>query len=929
MAMKKSLFIFAAICAAAAVSCTPKELVIDTPEEKVEQNVKLIPITITASFESAKADMVGNVWTWQSGDKLAVFDGIEKREFTLDESAAGSAVAKFTGKVAEGFTSLAGVFPYSAAGDSYEAAVSIPAVQTVGTQSADPLGLIAKAEGEKVSDTEYNFYFQSAVSLLKFKASEGATKIIIHTAAKDETIAGTSPSVTVNLGSAADGTKVFWAAVNPASYTGIHVFTLGSDGKYAHLVTDKTIDLSTSGKGKNLGSVKTVAAGGTEVAVIEDGDGLVNYLGSATAPTLDAFIVNDLDLTGKTVATCASYANAFDGLWHTVGNWNSDGVALFGEIAAGASVSNLKFDASCSVSAPNVLSDFGAVVKTNKGTVDNISFNGKFTVPVIGSTSTQDGHFGAIVGVSSGAGSVISNCASGADVSYTGAGLVSSKNLYIGGITGRAEGQVISCSFEGDVLFTYTDATMTKCLYAAGICGNTSANAAFELCTNKGSVGIVTPGSGNDCLFACGIVGYCGGTIDQCVNEGEVFVYSESADKVADGPLKRACAAGISGYSSKAVTKCTNKGPVTLRGGYSTGFAGVGSLTKVSSVAAGITGLTFNANVSECTNIGTVESILKNIDNTASVYGIDTRATVGGIVGNQQGTIENCENKGRVEAYWVTSAHNAALAQNFVSQAGGITGGSYNSVDKTKSSIISCTNSGTVKMTCDSKGSNNTLGGIVGWPGSESGMTGSITDCNSIGTVIADGFGLIRTGGISGGTGPISGGKVSGTITIAGKIAGSYVGGVVAYCAKDYTVQDVEVDDLVIDYTCSTGMNSVVYGIGGLIGQPQNTDGAVFGQGCSVLVTIKSNHSRDIGFLGGRNTNQNGTNTMTFGTAEKPITVKKGCKIVVNGSTVAEIASSADVDKVVTTSGTVGNLMGALWYSNWGQYFTKYVTYSE
>ena len=193
MAMKKSLFIFAAICAAAAVSCTPKELVIDTPEETVEQNVKLIPITITASFESAKADMVGNVWTWQSGDKLAVFDGTAKREFTLDESAAGSAVAKFTGKVAEGFTSLTGVFPYSAAGDSYEAAVSIPAVQTVDTQSADPLGLIAKAEGEKVSDTEYNFYFQSAVSLLKFTAPVGATKVIIHTATKDETIAGTSP----------------------------------------------------------------------------------------------------------------------------------------------------------------------------------------------------------------------------------------------------------------------------------------------------------------------------------------------------------------------------------------------------------------------------------------------------------------------------------------------------------------------------------------------------------------------------------------------------------------------------------------------------------------------------------------------------------------------------------------------------------------
>ncbi len=68
---------------------------------------------------------------------------------------------------------------------------------------------------------------------------------------------------------------------------------------------------------------------------------------------------------------------------------------------------------------------------------------------------------------------------------------------------------------------------------------------------------------------------------------------------------------------------------------------------------------------------------------------------------------------------------------------------------------------------------------------------------------------------------------------------------------------------------------------------------------------------------------------MTFGSDEKPISVRKGCKIINGGNVVAEIASAADVEKVVTTSGSVGNLMGALWYDNWGQYFTKHVTYTE
>ncbi len=61
-------------------------------------------------------------------------------------------------------------------------------------------------------------------------------------------------------------------------------------------------------------------------------------------------------------------------------------------------------------------------------------------------------------------------------------------------------------------------------------------------------------------------------------------------------------------------------------------------------------------------------SILKNIDNAASNYNTNTRATIGGIVGNQQGTITECVNIGNVEAYWVTSNHNGALNEQFVAQ---------------------------------------------------------------------------------------------------------------------------------------------------------------------------------------------------------------------------------------------------------------------
>ena len=869
MAMKKSLFIFAAICAAAAVSCTPKELVIDTPEEKVEQNVKLIPITITASFESAKADMDGNVWTWQSGDKLAVFDGTAKREFSLDESAAGSAVAKFTGEVAEGFTSLTGVFPYSAAGDSYEAAVSIPAVQTVGShQSADPLGLIAKAEGEKVSDTEYNFYFQSAVSLLKFKASAGATKIIIHTAAKDETIAGTSPSVTVDLGSAADGTKVFWAAVNPASYTGIHVFTLGSDGKYAHLVTDKTIDLSTSGKGKNLGSVNTVAAGGTEVAVIEDGDDLASYLGSATAPTLDAFIVNDLNLTGKTVATCASYANAFDGLWHTVGNWTSDGVALFGSIAASGAVRNLVIDASCKLTVPADAEKFGFVAGENAGTIENVTNNA-----AVGFAALSKGWKGAVCGENTG---TLVNCINNGSVSYSGAPQTDG-SLYVAGVAGRSSGEgakADNCSNTGNISLVLTDVA-AQSVYVSGVTGAANSNAKTLNCSNTGNVTVRVPSITTNGQ-AAGIVCYSGGEITECTNSGNISFFSETAEGKADGSVKGVGVAGIacySGWNEGKTAQCSNSGAITLRAGYTLAQQTVGSATKYSSNVAGVIGHAYNCSIENCTNSGAVRSEFRGIDNAESVYNTTARQSVGGIVSSSWGNVTGCTNTGTVDVVWITAAHNAALAKNFVGQVGGISGGDYHS-DQLSSSIIDCTNEGAVTIICDSSQSNNAFGGIVGWPGKENASgVNEVLNCVNKGDVTLDGYSKSRVGGISGGATKATGCKNYGKVYLKGGLTNCSVGGIIGF-QNFFNVTGCESrGEVASDVKLAGAETSAAGGVGALVGALGNT--AQVYSGCKVDCAVKvpegSAASLLLGVIG---QNKGVTTKLEVGTAEAPITVK-------------------------------------------------------
>ncbi len=913
MAMKKSLFIFAAICAAAAVSCTPKELVIDTPEEKVEQNVKLIPITITASFESAKADMVGNVWTWQAGDKLAVFDGTAKREFALDESAAGSAVAKFTGEVAEGFTSLSGVFPYSAAGDSYEAAVSIPAVQTVGTQSADPLGLIAKAEGEKVSDTEYNFYFQSAVSLLKFTAPAGATKVIIHTAAKDETIAGTSPSVTVNLGSAADGTKVFWAAVNPASYTGIHVFTLGSDGKYAHLVTDNTIDLSTSGKGKNLGTVKTVTAGGTEVAVIEDGDDLVSYLGSATAPTLDAFIVNDLNLTGKTVTSCATYAKTFDGLWHSIGNWTSEGVALF-TLNTGT-IKDFTIGSSCVLKFPATPpAAFAFVACNHKGTMSGITNN----APVKGEGITiPGGRIAVIAGLCDAKdlpeAIVVSNCINNGNVTITTTANTGGTQ-YIGTIIGSmgnsTENVLADCTNNGKLSITCSGEN-TKNFYIGGVAGGTTNGSNNIRLKNTGDVTFKCAGH-EAALCLSGITSYTTGLIDNCENTGAITFNSE-------GSLKATFVSGIAGYfASNTMEGCTNRGNITIEAARINGRNNIGDIdgshyfqknsetnaVNDYGISAGLTigGLVSatgkNPVFSNSHNHGTVTLKLTNPSNSDGTH-TAARPSMGGLVGDCAGPMTDCNNYGDVKVSLGKRSAFKAKNAGYTLYVGGIVGSSYNFAGATsqngtdtnkhnKFKLDNCNNSGDVYVYTDNTHTTaHTVGGIVGWPQSEDKTAVYVAkNCTNTGNISCEGGAVFRIGGIHGGTGRMENCKNTGKVTVVSSAATSTAGSISGFHSQAHTFSKCIAEGTV-------EAKNTIASMGGLVGTLGNV--AFEGMdGCSVNCTLIGGPTNNTGLVVGK---FNGTTkVITLGSDDDPIEVAGS----VNGTA---ISSSNYADFLYGTTG--------------------------
>ena len=182
--------------------------------------------------------------------------------------------------------------------------------------------------------------------------------------------------------------------------------------------------------------------------------------------------------------------------------------------------------------------------------------------------------------------------------------------------------------------------------------------------------------------------------------------------------------------------------------------------------------------------VGQNHGSVENCDFTGSVKGNNNY--IGGVVGYNGGTVENCYNIGEVSGNYV----------------GGVVG--YNGAN-----VENCynTGSGTVK-------GNNYVGGVVGWNSSGGGVTncyntGSVNGSgNSVGGVVGDNSGTVEncynTGSVSGNSyvGGVVGWNASGTVkncynTGAVNSSGNYVGGVAGYnsgtvenCYNTGTVSD-------------------------------------------------------------------------------------------------------------------------------------------
>ncbi len=633
--MKNNYLVIAVLCTAALASCSKSEPV----QEQSIFGEKLIHITITARMGDAKSDMSGTTWSWTSGDKLAVYDGIAKREFTLDESSASSSVAKFSGEVAENFTSLAAVFPFDLAADTF-GTPAVPSEQTVESgKTADGSAMIATAEGEKVSENDYNFYFTSGVSFLRFTAPEGATRVVLHPVDEAGALAGDSRAVAVNIPSTGGQ---FWAAVTPAVYHGLRVFTRTASGDYMKSTT-ADIDLSSPGKAKNLGSLD----GGTQVSVIETPAELSAYMSDLS---YDAYVCADINMGGaEWTPVDFNAGKTFDGQYHNISNIvglrKGNTIGFFATIKGASTLKDLNLGTSDGLNydgtsvfnyAYNYNADtwiyIGGVAGTVEGTSVVSNVHNYATVKVTaGQVKTR---VGGLFGKWSSTGTLKGSANHGEVFNNATSTYGSNQDHALAGCIGYVENttNTLSCDNYG-----YVHSTLPNLRDFSGVIGDCYSAAHIYKCNNYADIKYESTGKmGTHCVG--GIVSRdrnAGATIEDCHNYGTVTNLCESSGRIDVGGVL-ACTA-----VATTIKNCSNEADIS-----NTADAAVGVTTSQNIHVAGIVArqdaTAATITVSGCSNSGT----LSNSGSTTNII------TIGGINGHTDvdnvSKFENCVNKGKV-----------------------------------------------------------------------------------------------------------------------------------------------------------------------------------------------------------------------------------------------------------------------------------------
>ncbi|MCQ2184787.1 MAG: hypothetical protein MJY62_05185, partial [Bacteroidales bacterium] len=347
----------AALAIALAASCAKETL---TGNNQVTTGENLVSMTITATLDDSKATVGESSLLWSDGDKIAIFDGADKREFTL-AAGAGTSTAYFTGEVDAQATEFYAVSPLSAATSYAEGTftVNLPSEQRVSAaQTADPKALIQVGKVEDGGLALKNVFSRAAVKIssdgiksVKF-LSVGTEKIAgVATCGVDavSTAASTAVSEITLSSSEEDGFAqgTYYIALLPATLENGFKVSLSAADKVYLCGSASSNEFARNG-GRILGDVIANPATvqlpvgistGAELKTFVDN---ANYYGSG----ITVYLKNDIDLS----EVSSSWSNpkpfwcTFDGNNYAIKNIDITGTGHWGILGdAHGDVKNLVF----------------------------------------------------------------------------------------------------------------------------------------------------------------------------------------------------------------------------------------------------------------------------------------------------------------------------------------------------------------------------------------------------------------------------------------------------------------------------------------------------------------------------------------------------------------------------------------------------------
>ena len=358
-------------------------------------------------------------------------------------------------------------------------------------------------------------------------------------------------------------------------------------------------------------------------------------------------ILGDVDMTDVKWTPVGTKDRPFDGIVagnnHLILNWKT-AQPLFGYTAEGSEIADLTIDGTSKLTAEAIAADeyAAALVGVCNGTLRNCSNMAAVTLDV---AVTVDGACG------------------------------------VGGLVGLvgATGRVENCSNGG--LVSLGSKVVCNDLSIGGVVARTEAGAVLTGCVNEGAIassGTTEPKEKTNCLYTGGVVGYAGGSVENCSTEGDRSV----ALKITAAYMSYT--GGIVGWANDAVTGCTNKQPVSITANREQN--GVESCRYA--YAGGIVGKIAGP-LSDCKNRGAI-----------SAPAVCTFLIMGGIAGSSNNSVSDIINAAQITLPGNPGGESGPLKEKFLGPRDAFVGGAVGQLMSSGSIVGNgdTTNSGAVTV---------------------------------------------------------------------------------------------------------------------------------------------------------------------------------------------------------------------------------------